>query len=65
MQGAVVSPSDEDSQTFTVNAANGEIYRLRGASDYPDFPKKNPIFFSYPGKCYIHTVSSLHWSARI
>nr|XP_006811888.1 PREDICTED: oxysterol-binding protein-related protein 11-like [Saccoglossus kowalevskii] len=30
--GAVISPSDEDSQTFSVNAANGEIYRLR-ASD--------------------------------
>ncbi|KAI0208398.1 Oxysterol-binding protein-related protein 11 [Lamellibrachia satsuma] len=29
LAGAVVSPSDEDSQTFTVNAANGEIYRLR------------------------------------
>ncbi|XP_077979284.1 oxysterol-binding protein-related protein 11-like isoform X2 [Glandiceps talaboti] len=30
--GAVISPSDEDSQTFSVNAANGEVYRLR-ASD--------------------------------
>ncbi|XP_072015596.1 oxysterol-binding protein-related protein 11-like isoform X2 [Amphiura filiformis] len=29
LTGAVVSPSDEDSQTFTVNAANGEVYRLR------------------------------------
>lgn len=29
-QGAVICPSDEDSQTFNVNAANGEIYRLRG-----------------------------------
>lgn len=29
-QGAVVCPSDEDSQTFTVNAANGESYRLKG-----------------------------------
>lgn len=27
--GAVVCPSDEDSQTFTVNAANGESYRLK------------------------------------
>ncbi|XP_072163258.1 oxysterol-binding protein-related protein 11-like [Diadema setosum] len=27
--GAVVSPSDEDSQTFMVNAANSEVYRLR------------------------------------
>jgi hypothetical protein len=25
-----MSPSDEDSQTFTVNAANGEIYKLKG-----------------------------------
>jgi hypothetical protein len=29
-QGAVISPSDEDSQTFTVHAANGEVYRLKG-----------------------------------
>ncbi|XP_070564872.1 oxysterol-binding protein-related protein 11-like isoform X2 [Ptychodera flava] len=32
LAGAVISPSDEDSQTFSVNAANGEVYRLR-ASD--------------------------------
>ncbi|XP_041366890.1 oxysterol-binding protein-related protein 11-like [Gigantopelta aegis] len=32
LAAAVVSPSDEDSQTFTVSAANGDIYRLR-ASD--------------------------------
>lgn len=25
-----MSPSEEDSQTFTVNGANGEIYKLRG-----------------------------------
>ena len=31
-QGAVISPSDEDSQTFTVNTANSEAYRLRGMS---------------------------------
>ncbi|XP_064601309.1 oxysterol-binding protein-related protein 11-like, partial [Liolophura sinensis] len=29
LAGAVICPSDEDSQTFTVNAANSEIYRLR------------------------------------
>ncbi|ELT92046.1 hypothetical protein CAPTEDRAFT_227574 [Capitella teleta] len=29
LAGAVMSPSDEDSQTFTVNAANGEIYKLK------------------------------------
>jgi hypothetical protein len=29
LMGAVISPSDEDSQTFTVNAANGEVYKLR------------------------------------
>ena len=28
-QGAVVAPSEEDSQTFSVNGANGEIYKLR------------------------------------
>ncbi|RUS77935.1 hypothetical protein EGW08_014309 [Elysia chlorotica] len=32
LAAAVVSPSDEDSQTFVVNAANGEIFKLR-ASD--------------------------------
>ena len=25
----MISPSDEDSQTFNVNAANAEVYRLR------------------------------------
>ncbi|XP_046562264.1 oxysterol-binding protein-related protein 11-like isoform X1 [Haliotis rubra] len=29
LAAAVISPSDEDGQTFTVNAANGEIFRLR------------------------------------
>lgn len=28
--GAVISPSDEDSHTFTVNAISGEQYKLRG-----------------------------------
>ncbi|ESO97687.1 hypothetical protein LOTGIDRAFT_152778, partial [Lottia gigantea] len=32
LAASVISPSDEDSQTFTVNAANGDVYRLR-ASD--------------------------------
>ncbi|KAG9466972.1 hypothetical protein GDO78_015815 [Eleutherodactylus coqui] len=32
LAGAVISPSDEDSHTFTVNAASGELYKLR-ASD--------------------------------
>ncbi|XP_076340122.1 oxysterol-binding protein-related protein 11-like isoform X1 [Tachypleus tridentatus] len=32
LAGAVISPSDEDSQTFTVSAVCGEVYRLR-ASD--------------------------------
>ncbi|GFN78697.1 oxysterol-binding protein [Plakobranchus ocellatus] len=32
LAAAVVSPSEEDSQTFIVNAANGEIFKLR-ASD--------------------------------
>ncbi|XP_075466026.1 oxysterol-binding protein-related protein 11 isoform X2 [Ascaphus truei] len=32
LAGAVISPSDEDSHTFTVNAASGEQYKLR-ASD--------------------------------
>lgn len=30
LAGAVISPSDEDSHTFTVNAASGEQYKLRG-----------------------------------
>ncbi|XP_036365788.1 oxysterol-binding protein-related protein 11 isoform X1 [Octopus sinensis] len=29
LAGAVISPSDEDSQTFIVHAANGELYRLK------------------------------------
>ncbi|KAE8581709.1 hypothetical protein XENTR_v10024911 [Xenopus tropicalis] len=29
LAGAVISPSDEDSHTFTVNAASGELYKLR------------------------------------
>uniref|UniRef100_T1JKI0 Oxysterol-binding protein n=1 Tax=Strigamia maritima TaxID=126957 RepID=T1JKI0_STRMM len=29
LEGAVISPSDEDSQTFTVNSANGDMYKLR------------------------------------
>jgi len=32
LAGAVISPSDEDSHTFTVNAASGEQYKLRGRS---------------------------------
>ena len=35
-QGAVINPSEEDSQTFVVSAMNGEIYRLRGGC-LPDF----------------------------
>lgn len=31
LAGAVISPSDEDSQTFSVSAANGEIYRLKAS----------------------------------
>jgi len=30
LTGAVIAPSTEDSYTFSVNAANGEVYRLRG-----------------------------------
>ncbi|XP_074659923.1 oxysterol-binding protein-related protein 11-like isoform X2 [Tubulanus polymorphus] len=29
LAGAVISPSDEDSQTFTLHAANTEVYRLK------------------------------------
>ncbi|KAL4224720.1 Oxysterol-binding protein-related protein 10 [Mactra antiquata] len=29
LAASVISPSDEDSQTFTVSAANGEVYKLR------------------------------------
>jgi hypothetical protein len=31
LQGAVISPSDEDSNMFTVNSAYGEIYKLRSS----------------------------------
>lgn len=30
----MISPSDEDSFTFTVSAANGDIFKLRGKSDF-------------------------------
>ena len=29
-QAAVVSPSEEDSQTFQLTPANGEVFKLRG-----------------------------------
>ncbi|XP_062862095.1 oxysterol-binding protein-related protein 11 isoform X2 [Trichomycterus rosablanca] len=32
LAGAVISPSDEDSHTFTVNAISGEQYKLRAAN---------------------------------
>ncbi|XP_054153355.1 oxysterol-binding protein-related protein 11-like isoform X2 [Oppia nitens] len=31
LAGCVISPSDEDSQTFTVSAACGEVYKLKAA----------------------------------
>ena len=33
-QGSMISPSDEDSFTFTVSAANGDIFKLRGKCDF-------------------------------
>lgn len=30
VQGAVIAPSEDDSQSFTINGANGEVYKLRG-----------------------------------
>ncbi|TRZ03742.1 hypothetical protein DNTS_009739 [Danionella cerebrum] len=33
LAGAVISPSDEDSHTFTVNAISGEQYKLRDAKE--------------------------------
>lgn len=36
LAGAVISPSDEDSHTFTVNAASGEQYKLRGMNEIWD-----------------------------
>lgn len=33
--GAVISPSMEDSWTFSVNAANSEVYKLRGSFFHP------------------------------
>lgn len=35
LAGAVISPSDEDSHTFTVNAISGEQYKLRGGCHRP------------------------------
>lgn len=31
LESAVVFPSDEDSNTFSVNSSNGECYKLRAA----------------------------------
>ena len=31
-QGAVVSPSDEDSQSFTIQGANNDCYKLKAAN---------------------------------
>lgn len=31
LAGAVISPSDEDSSTFTVNSASGEVFKLQAA----------------------------------
>ena len=33
-QGAVISPSDEDSQTFSISGANSEVFRLKGKEYY-------------------------------
>ena len=30
-QGAMVAPSEEDSQSFSINGSNGEVYRLKAA----------------------------------
>ena len=30
LTGAVVAPSSDDELTFSVNATNGEVYKLRG-----------------------------------
>jgi len=32
LEGAVIAPSTEDSSTFTVNASNGEVYKLRATN---------------------------------
>lgn len=37
LAGAVISPSDEDSHTFTVNAISGEQYKLRGVTLFLSF----------------------------
>jgi len=34
-QNAIICPSDEDSQTFYVNASNGNSFRLKG-NEYSD-----------------------------
>lgn len=43
LAGAVISPSDEDSHTFTVNAISGEQYKLRGGGSFGC--SKKPFFF--------------------
>lgn len=46
LAGAVISPSDEDSHTFTVNAISGEQYKLRGR--WPS----TLAGFSTPSRCF-------------
>lgn len=46
LAGAVISPSDEDSHTFTVNAISGEQYKLRGG-DLFGCSKKLLLFLAF------------------
>lgn len=67
LAGAVISPSDEDSHTFTVNAASGEQYKLRGMiagreikkASYREvnrlIEKKNTIFKVHM-MCFMHYI---------
>lgn len=51
LDGAVISPSQEDSCTFYVNASNGEVYKLRASNakerqDWVDRLRGSSEFFS-------------------
>ena len=76
IQGAVINPSEEDSQTFVVSAMNGEIYRLRGRflfefsllkskhqrieSFFPNFSHYQTYMINNNNKCWFKQDNILH-----
>lgn len=73
LAGAVISPSDEDSHTFTVNAISGEQYKLRGKthtivclSHSPiKTAKTTPTRVSCCMSCLLQDMYGLHFSTML